>query len=612
MSKRNKANPQFTYTPTQTLPTLRKIETEWDLKKYFYTSEKDPNIEKDVVSDERAYAAFAKKYRGRDFTSSAYILMHALKDYEKLLARGRMTRALYYLHYRTTLNAKDTIAEKKLNLLEDRANKATNQVLFFELTLGKIPKARQKQYRKEKILAPYHYLLTKVFKEGGHHLTDAEERVINLLSASSSGMWSLMVEKIISNRHIMFEGKKLALPEAFETIDVHTPAKKTVLWNKILDELEQISEVSENELTALVSRKKTLDELRNYAKPYSATVLRYENEERGVEALVDAISAQGFALSKKFYKLKAKYHAVLQLPYEHKYNTIGENPKVSFEDAVEICRDAFYGTKREYGEYFDTMLTEGNIDVYPKSGKRGGAFMSYTPGTPEQPIFVFLNHTDNFSSLQTLAHEMGHGLHSARSKKQKPLYESCTITTAETASTLFENIVFTTFFKQAPIEQRASLLHDKITRDIATIQRQIAFFNFELEMHQTIRSHGAISKEELNVLMAKHLRSYLGPGVNVTERDGLSHVYVHHFRSMFYVYTYTYGILMSNIMQQRLAADPKYIKEIDNFLSAGGSDTVENIFQTIGINARKVETFLESLEAHAADIRTFEKMISKK
>ena len=108
--------------------------------------------------------------------------------------------------------------------------------------------------------------------------------------------------------------------------------------------------------------------------------------------------------------------------------------------------------------------------------------------------------------------------------------------------------------------------------------------------------------------MQKHLTSYLGPAVEVTERDGLSYVYVGHFRYGFYVYSYTYGILMSSLMSRNLQADPTYIANIDTFLTSGGTDNVENLFKQIGIGAHKTETFLEGLKSHEADIKLFEKL----
>src|SRR5690606_15186052 len=147
----------------------------------------------------------------------------------------------------------------------------------------------------------------------------------------------------------------------------------------------------------------------------------------------------------------------------------------------------FYGVKTEYGKIFDSMLERGQIDAFPRTGKQGGAFMS---NETAHPTHVFLNHVSNFKSLETLAHEMGHAIHAHRSAQNTPLYDGHSIVTAETASTLFENLVFDAVYSQTSDKDKMILLHDRIARDISTIERQIAFFNAELEIHQTIHQKG--------------------------------------------------------------------------------------------------------------------------
>ncbi len=606
MSKKAARNAKrFAYQPTTELPPLGKIQTEWNLKEHYYTSETDPRIEKDAKTYERKVKAFVKKYQKADFTSSAGKLLVALTDYEQLVALPDASRVVRYLSFRTTLNVNDTAASRLLSQYAEQFRKLSNELLFFSLTIGKIPKKQQQQYLKDDTLKPYRYYLKTSFEEAKHHLSEAEERILTLRSHTSSDMWPEMVDKIISNRTVTFQGKKYHVPEALEQIDLLSWVQKEKLWQHILDEMVQISEIAEHELTAIVLHKKTSDDLRGYKKPYSATVLGYENDERAVEALVEAISSKGFALSRKFYKLKAKLHDKKTIPYVNKYDSIGAVSEPDFAAAIMVCRDVFYGMDSAFGSIFDRMLENGHVDVFARSGKRGGAFMAGTVGLP---TYVMLNHKNNFKSLETLAHEIGHAIHAELSKSQPALYEDFSTTTAETASTLFEQAAMEKIYSTLPKKQKVVFLHNKIARDIATVQRQIAFYNFEFEMHTHVRSYGLATKEELAAMMQKHLQSYLGSSVEVSERDGYSYVYVPHVRYGFYVYTYAYGHLVSNLMLQRYAADPSYLTKINQFLHAGGSDTVENIFGSIGINTRKVETFLESLKTQEREIEELERL----
>ncbi len=607
-SEKKKGTPNktvFSYTPQNELPPLAPLTYEWDLKALFYASERDPRIEKDVLAAIAAYHAFAKKYRNANFTSNLNVLVRALRDYVQLVEMPELSRPSHYFAYRRSLSAHDSTAEKQSNLISNRMTKAHNEILFFKIAVGKIPKATQKTLLKDPAFSEYRYYLEQIFEHAKHRLSEPEEKVLNLCDDTSYEMWVDGTEKIAGRRSIQFGKKTLPLNEAIESLDLYPPKERTKLWHTITKELGTIAEVSENEFNAIISYKRTIDELRGFTKPYEATVLGYENKLGSVEALISSMSTKGFALSRDFYAYKASLHGAEHIAYEHKYEPIGTIPSISYETAITVCRDAFYGLNQTYGELFDTIVTRGQIDVYPKEGKRGGAFMS---SGIKQPTLVFLNHTNTFKSLETLAHEMGHAVHAERSKLQPTLYEGHSITTAETASTFFENLVLNTLLKHAREEDKVILLHDKITRDIATLERQIAFFNCELEIHNRVREHGAVTKEELREMTERHLRSYLGKGVLVRPEDGYSFVYIHHFRYGFYVYTYTYGLLMSSLMHVRLKDDPGFVKNIDTFLTAGGKASVEAIFKEIGIDPLKIETFNEALELHKADITEFKRI----
>ncbi|PIR85792.1 hypothetical protein COU14_02490 [Candidatus Kaiserbacteria bacterium CG10_big_fil_rev_8_21_14_0_10_44_10] len=598
----------FDYRPQTSLPKLGKYKKEWDLKGLYYKNGKDPQIEADLKLAEKAYEDFARKWSGKDF-SDIKLVKTALTEYEKLGSIPEAGRPSRYYSFRSCLNVNDSEADRALALISNRLRKASDKILFFTLDLGKLPASTQKTFLADESLKHFHYFLKRIFLGAKHDLSESEEKIIRLKSRQSSGMWHEATEKILSNRKITFKGKELHLPEALETLDLLSITDRKKLWSLITLELKQISEIAEHEMNAIVTDARGEDELRGYEKPYSATALSYEHEEKSIESLVKAVSTEGFKLSQKFYKLKAKYHGAKTLHYTEKYRPIGKELSISFEEAMETCRDVFYGLKPEYGQIFDRMLKNGQIDVFPRKGKRGGAFMSEQTG---QPTHVFLNHVANFRSLETLAHEMGHAIHAERSKLQSPLYQGFSIVTAETASTLFENLVFDAIYKQVGDHDKETLLHDRIARDISTIQRQIAFFNTELEMHKSIHERGSMSGEELSGCMRKHLKSYLGPAVEVTTDDGYSYVYVGHLRYGFYVYSYSFGLLMSTLMSQKYKEDKSYLEEIDKFLSSGCSDTVVNIFKSIGIDTTKENTFTEALKNQAADISRFEKLVLKK
>lgn len=604
MSKKIK----FSYQPSQQLAKLSKIKTEWDLRGLYYKNEHDPRIEADLKATEKLYAAFAKKWRSKPFTTDSKLLKQALAEQEALSGMPEATRPIRYYAFRSVLNANDKTAEKQLALISRRLRKVADSVLFFDLTLGSIPKKKQQELLKNKSLEHFKYHLERLFLGARYDLSEEQEKIINLKARQSHGAWTNMTEKIISNRLVTWKGKELPLTEAMESIETLPSKEKPKLWKIIIEEMEKISEIAEHEFNAIITDVRTEDELRGYQKPYSGTAIGYQDTEKSIENLVLAVRDKGFKLSQKFYKLKAKHHGKEKLHYSQKYDSIGPDTQIPFTQAVEVCRDVFYSVKNEYGQIFDEMLERGQIDVWPKKGKRAGAFMSDETG---HPVHVMLNHTNDFRSLETLAHEMGHAIHAHCSAENSPFYDGHSITTAETASTLFENLVFDAIFEQASEQKRKFLLHDRITRDIATIQRQISFFNCELEIHNTIEKNGAMTKEELRDCMYRHLKAYLGPAIDINKQDGYSFVYIPHLRYGFYVYTYSFGLMMSSLMAKNYKSDRTYVKQIDKFLKSGASMNVRDIFKSIGIDTGKPDTFTKALSAHEDDIKQFEALVKK-
>lgn len=598
----------FNYIPTTVLPKIS-IQENWDLKNQYYTGDNDPQIEIDIKAAETAYLAFAKKWRSKPFTSDIKTLAAVLKDSEKMAGNPAFSRPMRYYHLRTALNTGDLAAEKQISLISRRLRKAADATLFFALELGKVDKKSQAKFLKEPTLKPYKYYLERLFAGASHHLSEAEEKIISLKSRQAYGRWTDMTEKIVAQRHITWKGKSVALPEAIEMINLQNFADKEKLWQKIVVELKQISEVAEHEFNAIITDVRTEDELRGYKNPYSATAFSYQDSEESLQNLVNAVSSEGFKLSRDFYKLKAKLHGVEKFTYSQRNESAGGELSISFTKAVEICRDVFYKTHQDYGQIFDEMLQNGQIDVWPKAGKTGGAFMSAQTG---HPINVMLNHVTDFKSLETLAHEMGHAVHAARSATNSPFYDGHSIITAETASTLFENLVFDAVYEQVDAHTKTVLLHDRIMRDISTIQRQIAFFNAELEIHETIHKEGGMSSEELATCMQKHMASYLGSAVTVTKDDGYSYVYVSHLRYGFYVYSYAYGLMMSSLMAAHYKADNNYISKIDAFLCAGETKLVKDIYRDIGIDTTKPDTFTNALARMKADINEWKKLAQLK
>jgi len=576
------------------------------LKALFYTSASDPKLEADVALAESTLLTFAKKYAKKNFTSSPDTLLSALKEYEKLLQLGE-SKPAYYLSLRLALNVKDTEAEEKLNLLEQRLTKAGNQLIFFDLAIGKIPKAMQQTILKDNRFAPYHYYLQNIFAASKHWLSEAEERIMNLKSMTARGMWISGTEKILGAATVTVGKETLPLNGALmEMLDAPW-ARRHALWNACVPVLEQIGPVAENELTAVITDKKINDELRGYQKPYSATARGYQISETTIETLANVIEERGYALSKKYFSLKKKLLGK-ELGFIDRNQTLGDLPSVSYETAISICRDAFYSFNPLYGQLFDDMIQNRCIDAFPKPGKGGGAFCASSTGVP---TVVLLNHANDFGSVSTLAHEMGHAIHAYRSKVQSVFYDGHSTATAETASTFFEAVVGNALLAALPDDKKAIMLDTIISGKIDTMIMCIARFKAELEIHETIRAKGAMTWQDMSAVLAKHFKKFVGPAITVTDNDGLSVICKTHYRRNFYQFTYSFGQAASSIMWYRYTQDPTYVAQVGTFLTAGDKASVESIFKEIGINTTSAAVFEEGLNILEQEIKAFTALAKK-
>lgn len=585
-----------------------KIKTSWELEKLFYQSLKDPRISRDVAKGDRAIDAFVSKYsKNKKYLSDAKALKKALEDYEALDLLCSPA-PLYYANYRKELNAKDTEAEAFLNKLSDHYTKRGTKLIFFTLELGKIPPATQKKLLAAKELVPFKYWLGRLFETAKHDLSEPEEKILSLFHDVSSGRWVQAVDNILNTRSVIFKGKRMALNEAAVNVSSLPKADRRALHKIVMNEYKSVSQMAESELNALVSRKKITDELRGFKEPYDATILGYENDRESVLNLIKTVTGR-FDIARRFYSLKAKLMKEKRLTYADRSAPIGTvKKKVLFKEAAAVVRDTFYNLHPRYAAIFERLLENGQVDVYPKAGKTSGAYCS---SGLEQPTMLLLNHVENAHSLLTLAHEMGHAIHAERSKTQRPFYQGHTVSVAEVASTFFEQAAFDALIENLSEKEKLVALQEKVQGDVATVFRQIAFFNFEVDLHKGIREKGLLAKEEIAALLNKHTAAYMGPAVQLVPEDGYFFVTVGHFRRFFYVYSYAFGQLVSRALYERVKKDPKFIEKVDLFLTAGGSMSPEDIFAQCGLDLYKPDVFLEGLKGIENDIKALEKAVAK-
>lgn len=587
---------------------------EWDLT-LLYKSPIDPQIEKDMLKFEILHADFAKKYdlKEKRYLSDETALLEALTDYEKLSAEAS-AKPLYYFHYRQHMDSQDKMANEKTALFSARLAKAGNLLQFFNVSFGKISEKKQKEFLASKKLSRFKVILERAFADAKHLLSESEENIISLKRLPAYELWIQGNEKLLGSKFVIWPkgkgAKEMPLTEAFGLIpSLEKSADRQALASLVKKELKENSAFAESELNAIVTDKKMEDDLRGYKNASDATIQSYRNDPDVVLALVDVVT-KSFSISQRYYRLKAKIMGKKTLAYADRNAKIGKiGQKFSVSESVGILKKAFGDIDPKFAAILASYAEKGQIDWKPRQGKHGGGYCSSSYGNP---TFVLLNHMDTFDSFKTLAHEMGHAFHGELSEGLGPIYSSYSISLAETASTLFEQIGFEAVFENLSDKEKIVALEQKLNDEMRTIFNQIAGFNYEKDIHAGIRAKGFLSAADLAALHVRNMGAYLGPAVAIEPDDGYLFVGWIHLRYFFYMYTYAYGMLVSKALLRRYKRDKSFWKKIEQFLSAGGKDSPENILRGIGIDVSKPDFWRDGLKEIEDEVAKLEKLTRKK
>jgi oligoendopeptidase F len=584
------------------------LRTTWNLG-LMYKNHKDPQIEKDMKSIETLCDQFSKKWsKNQTYQKDIKVLLRALKDYEKLEDKIKDAKPLSYLYLAKDLDTGNKMISALLTKMTERIAKASNKIIFFELHLGKLNEKMQKEILSSSEFKHYHYFLRKIFDQSSHQLSEAEEKIITLKMMPSYQMWVDTNDKAIGKLTVKWKKKTLSIHEASGILPTLPRSQRAKLDALIKEQYKSIALIAEAELNAIVQDKKINDELRGYKHAYSATVLEYQNTELEVLNLIKSVSG-AYPTAHKLYKLKAKLMGLPKLAaYDLQVDLKGSKQTFTFEQGVEIVRSAFLKVDPRYAKILDDYISNNQIDVYPRQGKQGGG---YCWGGHGRPTYILLNWTDDLDSVMTLAHEMGHAIHGELSKSQGVLYSGHPISTAETASTLFENFVFEEIMQRLSPKERLYATYNKLQTVASTVFRQIAWFQAEQEIHEKVRTNGRITAEELTSLRRKHMEASVGKAVSFTKDDGWAWVVHSHIRYFFYVYSYAYGSLISTALYAKYQSDPTFIEKINYFLSAGESMSPYDIFKSIGIDTTKPDFWNIGLKSIDQKITELEKECKK-
>lgn len=593
-------------------------QTTWDLSPLF-ASDTDPEIAKQRVIVEKENKKFINKWSKReDYLSDSKALKEALDEYERLFRLyGTSGKEGYYFWLRTMQDQLDPTLKAKFAKVVDFMNQRQNELQFFELRLAKVSKIKQKEFLRDKTLAPYKHFLEKIFRQADYVLSEEAEKIINLKDESAHSKWTQMVSSFISKEERVAydeKGKKATL--TFEQLISLTQSPKKKIRDKaaeaVNDVLDKYKEIAEAEINAILQNKKVDDELRGMNRPDFSRHLSDDMDSDVIDTLLKAVSDRN-DIAQRYYKLKAKLLGVKKLAYHERnveYTT--KQKTFTYQESVDFVHNVFTQLDSEFASIFTQFNEQGAIDVYPRKGKHGGAFCAHWMSS--QPTYILLNYTNTLNDICTIAHESGHGIHNELMRaKQNALNFGTPVSLAECASTFMEDFVLQEIAKTADEETTFGLMLTKLNSDISSIFRQVACYQFEQDLHKTFREKGYISFEEIGKIFQKHMSAYMGPAVEQSKGSENWWVYWSHIRNFFYVYSYASGLLISKSLQNGVKENPAFVTDVKAFLAAGMSASPRDIFKKLGINIAdeafwnkgldEIETLLQDTEKLAKKLR---------
>ena len=570
----------------------------WDLS-VFYQDENDPAIQRDMDALASEVEQFAQDYRGRVGQLDNEELYEALQTLEKIFDQEGRIGGYASLAFST-----DT-ANPKLGALIQKATEFGAQInqkmVFFELEWNQVDDAQAQALIADPLLEKYRHYLQAERRYKPYQLSEVEEQLLSEKSVTGRSAWTRFFTQLTSAMRLDYDGEKLSLTQVLTKLhdadrDVRRKANEaiTAALNDKSMELTYIFNV-------LTADKASDDKRRAYPSWVSARNLSNKAPDDVVNALVQAVTSN-YDIVADHYHLKRVLLGVDELTEYDRYAPLPvKDSEITYtwDEARDIVLKAFYAFSPRFGEIAQKFFDENWIHAPVLPNKRGGAFCS--PGVPSAHPFVLVNFTGTERDVMTLAHELGHGIHSYLSAEAQGILGLYTpLTTAEMASTFGEMLVFTDLMQKEPDpEVRLAMLAAKIEDTFATVFRQISMNRFEDSLHTARRSEGELSTERINEIWMESQQAMFGDSVNLSEAYSQWWSYVPHFlHTPGYVYAYSFGELLVlalfNIYRER-GAD--FVPQFIEILAAGDSDWPENILAKAGVDLNDLSFWNEGLNA---------------
>lgn len=582
----------------------------WRLEDIYAT---DEDWEKDF---EKAREMLGKldDYRGRLVSSSdnLYQGIELIMEIEEIL-----TRLYAYSHMRSdedTSNQKYQALNRRAQAL---ATEIASAVSFMVPEILTLSREKVEEYLEENEgLKLYSHFLDNILREKEHYLSEEEEKILAMASDISRGPGNIF--SMLNNADLVFP-----------TITDEDGQEVRVTHGRYIDFLmSKDRRVRKDAFTALYSK------YREFINTFAATLntnvkahIFYARARNYNSALEAALSSDNIPVSvytnlvdtvkenlDAMHKYVALRKEVLELDELHMYDLYVPliqdlDVKIPYFEAKETILEGLKPLGEEYIGFLEDGFNNGWIDVYENKGKRSGAYSSSCYGVHP---YVLMNYTDSLDNMFTLAHEMGHALHTHYSNENQPyVYADYKIFLAEVASTLNEILLLHHLLENTDdVLKKKYLINHYLEQFRGTVFRQTMFAEFEKIIHEAAEAGQPLTAEFLNETYHRLNVEYYGPDIIIDEEIDLEWARIPHFYYNFYVYKYATGFSAATALANRILEEGKpAVESYLEFLKSGDSDYPLNILKRAGVDMSSPEPISTAIATFKDFLKRFEDLL---
>ena len=466
-------------------------------------------------------------------------------------------------------------------------------------------------------LETYAHALDDVLRRAAHTLSPGEEEIVataGLITDAPNSVYEMLANADMPWPTVtLSDGSEVRLDQSAYTRLRAVPerADREEVFRVFWDTWSGYARTFGATLYAQMKRDLFHARVRRYSSSLAAAL----DSDRIPEAVYRKLIVEanrGLPVLHRYFRLRARMLGIEQLRYHDIYPPlVATDRKFGIDEARDIVLESAEVLGPEAVQVFEQGFAEDWMDVYPREGKRPGAYMN--GHVYDVHPFVLMNFNGNFESVSTLAHEWGHALHSQLANESQAFVNAgYSIFTAEVASTFQEALLLDRMLTGSDSKQeRIFYLGYALENLRGTFFRQTMFAEFELAIHEAVERGEALSGDRLTGMYGELLRRYHGHDESVVQIDDAYTVewaYIPHFYYEFYVYQYATSVAGSALLSERvISGEDGAVEHFLDLLRAGGSDYAYDLMKEAGIDLatpepyrallRRMEGIMDEIEA---------------